>query len=455
MEMPELKNLMISVSGVRGIVGEGLTPEVALQFAQAYGSHYGPGRIVVGRDSRVTGDLIKYAVWAGLLSTGCDVVDIGMTTTPTTAMTTELPENAGGIIITASHNPREWNALKLLAPDGLFLSPEDGSKILERVRNQAFRFVPWDKVGKVIPHPSTAAEHLDAIERLALLDVDAIRNRQFKVVADPCNGAGGTILPQLLSRLGCETVFLNLEPHGRFPRSPEPVPANLGELGAAVVAHGAELGIAVDPDVDRLALVSEKGIPLGEEYTLALVTDFILSRTPGDVVVNASTSLATEEVALRHGSTVHRTPVGEIHVALQARKIQAVIAGEGNGGVIYPALHLGRDAVVGIALILQLLTEKGEPISKVQASLPQYVMVKDKISLPFDVDAKALVAKLARRHEGERVDLTDGLKFLYDHAWVHIRASNTEPIIRVMAEARTEEEAQRRVFELKNEFAAL
>jgi len=453
--MPELKNLMISVSGVRGIIGDGLTPEVALHFAQAYGSRFGPGRIVVGRDSRVTGELIKYAVWAGLLSSGCDVVDIGMTTTPTTAMITEKAENAGGIIITASHNPREWNALKLLAHDGLFLSPEAGGDILDRVRQQEFRFAAWDQVGRVIPYPAAADEHLNAVEGLALVDVAAIRKRRFRVVADPCNGAGGTILPQLLERLGCEAFFLNLEPHGRFPRSPEPLAANLGELCAAVVAHNADLGIAVDPDVDRLALVSNQGIPLGEEYTLGLVTDFILSHTPGEVVVNASTSLMIDDISARHGCLVHRTPVGEIHVATKARTTGAVIAGEGNGGVIYPALHLGRDAIAGITLILQSMAEKGKPLAELHAGLPQYVMVKDKIALPFDADAKAMVAGLIRKHAGEKVDLTDGLKFIYDHAWVHIRASNTEPIIRVIAEARSESEARQRVSDLKQEFANL
>ncbi|HNW59280.1 MAG TPA: phosphoglucosamine mutase [bacterium] len=453
--MAELKNLMISVSGVRGIVGDGLTPEVALHFAQAYGAEYGPGRMVVGRDSRVTGEMIKQAVWAGLLASGCDVVDIGMTTTPTTAMTAAQTGNGGGIIITASHNPREWNALKLLAPDGLFLSPEAGARILERVQNQDFKFAPWDQVGRVIPHPAAAGEHLDAIAGLDRVDMAALRKRRFKVVADPCNGAGGTILPQLFERLGCETVFLNLEPHGRFPRSPEPVAANLGELCAAVVAHQADLGIAVDPDVDRLALVSEKGRPLGEEYTLALVTDLILAHTPGDVVINASTSLATEETALRYGCRVHRTAVGEIHVATRAREVAAVIAGEGNGGVIYPALHLGRDALIGITLILQLLTERGVSLSRLQSRLPQYVMVKDRIDLPFGADAKGLVERLSARHAGEQIDRTDGLKFLYNHAWVHIRASNTEPIIRVIAEDRSESEARERVQALKQEFAAL
>lgn len=453
--MAELKNLMISVSGVRGIVGDGLTPDVALRFAQAYGSHFGPGRIVVGRDSRVTGDLIKYAVWSGLMAVGCDVVDIGMTTTPTTAMATEKPENTGGIIITASHNPREWNALKLLAPDGLFLSPEEGAHILERVQQDRYSFAAWDKTGKVIRDDDAADYHIACVKKLALIDVAAIRNRHFKIVADPCNGAGGTILPEFLQELGCEVIYLNLEPHGRFPRSPEPLPANLKDLSAAVVKHGADLGIAVDPDVDRLALVSENGVPLGEEYTLAMATDFVLSHTPGDVAVNASTSLVINDIAHKYGVQVHRTPVGEIHVATKARETGALMAGEGNGGVIYPPLHLGRDAIVGIALILQYLVEKSKPISQVHADLPQYVMVKDKITLPFGVDARAMVARLTEAHRSENIDVTDGLKFLFEKAWVHIRASNTEPIVRVIAEAPSEEEAQNRVAALKAEFARL
>lgn len=453
--MSELKNLMISVSGVRGIVGDGLTPEVALQFALAYGTHFGPGRIVVGRDSRVTGDLIKYAVWSGLMATGCDVVDVGLTTTPTTALATERAENHGGIIITASHNPREWNALKLLAPDGLFLSPEAGARILERVKQQDFRYAAWDRIGRVIPYSSAPAEHLAAITALPLLDIEKIRKRRFKVVVDPCNGAGGTILPDLFELLGAEVIWINREPHGRFPRSPEPLAANLGELSAAVVAHGADLGVAVDPDVDRLALVSEQGQPLGEEYTLALATELVLTHTPGAVVVNASTSRAIEEIAARHGSKVHYTPVGEIHVATRAREIKAIMAGEGNGGVIYPGLRLGRDAVVGTALVLQLLVERGQPVSVVQAGLPQYVMVKDKITLPFGADARGMVDRLLRQQVGGNVDLTDGLKFLYDRAWVHIRASNTEPIIRVIAEAPTAAEAEERVQALKAEFVKL
>lgn len=443
---------MISVSGVRGIVGDGLIPEVALRFAQAYGSKFGPGRIVVGRDSRVTGEMIKHAVWAGLTSVGCDVVDIGVAPTPTTEMVTERQENSGGIIITASHNPKEWNALKLLAPDGLFLSPQEGEHVLNRVQQQEFDFVGWDKVGKIVPYDAAIEDHIRAVEGLKLINTQQIKKQHFKVIADPCNGAGGVILPQLFQRLGCEVIFLNREPNGLFPRSPEPLPANLVELSEAVKNHKADLGIAVDPDVDRLALVSEQGIPLGEEYTLALATDFILSHTPGAVVVNASTSRVMDDIASKYGVDLHRTKVGEIHVALRAREISAVIAGEGNGGIIYPELHLGRDAIVGIALILQYLTEKNQPVSNVYASLPKYFMVKDKITLPFGTDANKLIAKYVKTHHNEKMDLTDGFKFIYEKSWLHIRASNTEPIIRVIAEAPTEEEANNLVEFLKKNF---
>ncbi|NIA28970.1 MAG: phosphoglucosamine mutase [Actinobacteria bacterium] len=453
--MAKLKNLMISVSGVRGIVGEGLTPEVALKFAQAYGSEYGPGKVVVGRDSRVTGEMVKHAVWAGLQSVGCDVVDIGIAPTPTTELVTEKSGHAGGIIITASHNPKEWNALKLLAPDGLFLTAEQGENILKRINNDDFNFCQWNAIGKILKYDTSISEHIDAILALDLIDPQKIKDKKFKIVADCVNGAGGTILPQFFEALGCNVIFLNREPNGLFPRSPEPVPENLGQLAAAVKEHGADLGIAVDPDVDRLALVSEKGKPLGEEYTLALTTYFVLSKTPGDVVVNASTTRAIDDIAAGFGSVVHRTKVGEIHVADQARKIDAVMAGEGNGGVIYPKLHLGRDAPMGIALVLQLLAEDGKTISEIHAALPQYAMVKDKVALAFDADAKGAVAKLETMHPNDDIDTTDGVKFLYEKSWVHIRASNTEPIIRVMAEAPTREQAQSLVTQFKNEIAGI
>ncbi len=442
---------MISVSGVRGIVGEGLTPDVVLAFAQAFGSEVGPGRIVVGRDSRVTGEMVKNAVWAGLMSAGCDVVDVGICPTPTTELVTERPDNAGGIIITASHNPKEWNALKLLARNGLFLTAEAGENILKRVKKSDFHFARWDKVGKVYPYNTAIEDHIKKILALKLVDAEKIRRKKFKVVADCCNGAGGTILPQLFEALGCEAEFLNPEPNGLFPRSPEPIPENLGDLCRAVKERKADLGIAVDPDVDRLALVSDEGLPLGEEFTLACVTRFVLSKTPGDVVVNASTTRVIDDLAQAAGVKCHRTKVGEINVAVKALDINAVIAGEGNGGVMYPEIHVGRDAPVGIALVLQYLAESDIKISELAGRFPQYTMIKDKITLPFDADAKAVVEHLKDSHAADKLDLIDGVKVLYDKSWVHIRASNTEPIIRIIAEAPTREETVALVEKFKSE----
>jgi len=453
--LKELKNLMISVSGVRGIVGEGLTPDVAMRFAQAYGSEFGPGKIVVGRDSRATGEMVKHAVWAGLMSVGCDVVDLGICTTPTTELVTEKPEHAGGIIITASHNPKEWNALKLLAPSGLFLTAAEGEKVLQRVQNDDYTYAPWNKMGTIIPYEHAVAGHIDRILKLKLIDAQQIKNKKFKIVADCCNGAGGTILPQLFQALGCEVIFLNREPNGLFPRSPEPIPENLGDLSRAVKEHHADLGIAVDPDVDRLALVADTGQPLGEEFTLACVIRFVLSKTPGDVVVNASTTRVIDDLAAEAGVRVHRTRVGEINVAVKALEIGAVMAGEGNGGVMYPEIHIGRDAPVGIALVLQYLAEKNMKISALAAQFPQYTMIKDKITLPFGANAAAVVEKLHQAHAADRLDLIDGVKILYDKAWVHIRASNTEPIIRIIAEAPTQQRTLEMVEQFKQEVIRL
>lgn len=448
--MKELKNLMISVSGVRGIVGQGLTPEIAMQFAQAYGSEF-PGKIVVGRDSRVSGEMLKYAVWSGLMAVGCDVVDIDIASTPTTALIAERPECGGGIILTASHNPKEWNALKLLAPDGLFLRQEQGESIVKRVEKAHFNLASWDNMGRVQAMQHAAEQHIEAILNLPLIDAELIRSKKFKIVADCCNGAGGSILPQLFDALGCVVHFLNKEPNGMFPRHPEPVPENLGDVCRAVLEHDADLGLAVDPDVDRLALVSEKGQPLGEEYTLALVTKFVLAKSPGDVVVNLSTTRAIDDIAAQFGSRVFRTKVGEINVAVKAKQVGAVIAGEGNGGIMYPDLHIGRDAPVGIALLLQYLAERGEKISTLYAALPHYAMIKDKIELGFAADAGAIVRKLAEQHADATINTLDGLKLLYEKSWVHVRASNTEPIVRVIAEAPTIEQALTMVTEFKNQ----
>ncbi|MDZ7337036.1 MAG: phosphoglucosamine mutase [candidate division KSB1 bacterium] len=445
------ERLMVSVSGIRGTVGGSLTPEVVLRYAQAYGTTVGEGAIVVGRDSRVTGEMVMHGVFAGLLSVGRDVIDLGVVPTPTTQLAVEKLRARGGIVITASHNPIQWNALKLLAEDGLFLGPDQGEVVNRLAREAKFPLVPWDRVGKVRRYERAVADHLEAIERLSVLDLPAIRRRRFKVVVDCCHGAGGVILPQLCARLGCEAHFLYEEPNGLFPRNPEPRPEHLGELCQAVKSLGADIGFAVDPDVDRLAIVSERGEPLGEDYTLVLAVKLILSKRTGKVVVNASTTRAIDDVAAAHGAEVVRAKVGEINVALKAREVGAVIAGEGNGGVMLPELHLGRDAPVGIALTLQHLVEFGGTISALNATLPQYVMVKDRVELPGSVNPAPIVQRLAAERRDERLDLLDGVKILYDRAWVHVRPSNTEPIIRIIAEAPSAAQAQELVDSLKHD----
>lgn len=443
------ERLMISVSGIRGTVGGSLTPEVVLRYAQAYGTMVGDGAIVVGRDSRVTGEMVRHAVCAGLLSVGRDVIDLGVVPTPTTQLAVEKLRAGGGIVITASHNPIQWNALKLLAEDGLFLGPEQGEAVNRLVRQGPIPLATWDRLGKLTRYEQAVKDHLEAIEALSVIDVTTIRRRRFKVVVDCCHGAGGVILPELCARLGCEAHFLYEEPSGLFPRNPEPRPEHLGELCQAVQDLDADIGFAVDPDVDRLAIVSEKGQPLGEDYTLVLAVKLILSKRAGKVVVNASTSRAIDDVATAYGAEVVRAKVGEINVALKAREVGAVIAGEGNGGVMLPELHLGRDAPLGIALTLQHLVEFGGTISALNATLPQYEMVKDRVELAAGVDPGAIVQRLAQEHRGGRLDLLDGVKVLHERSWVHVRPSNTEPIIRIIAEAPSAAQAQALVDEMK------
>ncbi|HEX9652564.1 MAG TPA: phosphoglucosamine mutase [bacterium] len=435
-----MSKLMISVSGMRGIVGGGLTPAIMIDFAQAFGAYLDGGKVVVGRDSRVSGEMFQKAAVSGLMAVGCDIIDIGVCPTPTTQLTVEKLEAAGGIMITASHNPIMWNGLKLIGPDGLFLDAEQGEKVVHISKAKSYSFVTWDKLGVAVAYSKAITEHIEAILKLKYVDIESIRRRKFKVVLDCVCGAGGNLVPRLLNELGCLTVQINCEPTGLFPRNPEPLPENLTELCEVVKKERADLGIAVDPDSDRLALVSEKGEPLGEEKTLALAVKHILSRKDGPVVINASTSLVTEDVAKSHGAEVIRTKVGEIYVAKKMREVGAVIGGEGNGGVILPDVHLGRDAPVGIALALQQLVEFGGTLSALSASLPEYVIVKSKIELGEMAPAAAL-EKIQKVYRSEKLDFTDGIKIIRPNSWVHIRASNTEPIIRVIAEAPTAKEA--------------
>ncbi len=446
-----MSNLMISVSGVRGIVGEGLTPEIVLNFGQAFGTFVKGGKVVLGSDSRVTGQLLKQAVSAGLLSVGCDILDIGVCPTPTTQIAVENLKAAGGVMITASHNPIMWNGLKLLGPDGLFLDAEQGEQVLQLSEKRHFTYSKWDKIGVQVHYSKAIDEHIEAILGLRYLNQDKIQERRFKVVADYVCGAGATLLPALLNELGCEVVALNEEPSGLFPHNPEPLPENLGTLCEAVRAEKADLGIAVDPDSDRLALVSEKGEPLGEERTLALAVKYILTKKSGPVVINASTSKATEDVARAAGSEIFRTKVGEINVAKKMREIKAAIGGEGNGGIILPDIHLGRDAPIGVALTLQHLADFGGSLSELNETLPRYVIMKEKIALG-KIDAADALKRIQTLYSDDDLDLTDGVKILRNDSWVHVRPSNTEPIMRVIAEAPTAARAKSLCAEIRGHF---
>jgi phosphomannomutase len=442
-----VSKLMVSVSGVRGIVGEGLTPEVAMHFAQAFGTYAKGGKVVVGRDSRVTGDMLKNAVFSGLLSVGCDIIDLGVCPTPTTQLAVENLNAKGGVMITASHNPIMWNGLKLIGADGLFLDAAQGQEVLKILEARTYKFVSWDEIGVAVQYSKAIAEHIEAILNLDYLDLQKIRERKFKVALDCVSGAGSNLVPELLKELGCTTFYLNCEPTGLFSRNPEPLPENLSELCEMVKKEGADIGFAVDPDSDRLALVSEKGEPIGEEKTLALAVKYVLSKKPGKVVINASTSRVTEDIAQQFGSTVVRTKVGEINVAKKMREIGAVIGGEGNGGVILPQVHLGRDAPVGIALTLQHLAEFGGTLSTLDEALPRYFITKNKIELST-LNAKEALNKIREFYSNENLDFTDGIKIVRAKSWVHVRPSNTEPIIRVIAEAPSREESERLCMEV-------
>ena len=448
-----MPQLMISISGVRGVVGEGLTPEVMLNFAQAYGTYCNGGRVVLGRDSRISGPMLHHAVTAGLMAVGCEVIDLGIAPTPTAKIATHNLHAAGGLIITASHNPVMWNGIKMLASDGLFLDEEQGKQVLA-IRDAGPTLRNWNELGKFASYDKAIDDHLAAIYALPFIDGGKILRKKFRVAADCVNGAGGAILKKLLEHFGCDVVLLNEAPTGRFTHNPEPLPENLGELCEAVKKHRADLGLALDPDADRLSLISEKGVPLGEEYTLALAAAFLLAKRKGKVVVNLSTSMVIDDLAAKNGCTVERTKVGEIHVAKHMREIGAVIGGEGNGGVILPDMHLGRDAMVGVAMILQQLADFAGPLSELHAALPQYVMRRRKIELSTGLDPKQILEKIAQKYRHERLDTHDGIKILRGQSWVQVRASNTEPILRIMSEAQSAAVAEKYCAELASVVAA-
>jgi phosphomannomutase len=435
--------LMVSVSGIRGRVGDALTPEVVARYAAGFGawaSSRGSSRkVVVGRDSRVSGPMFHHAVLAALASVGCDVVDIGLTTTPTCQLAVEHWHAAGGLMISASHNPIEWNALKFIGPTGLFLENAEGVEM----RSLVERGIPrarWDQLGRVERDDGAVQRHIDRVLAIPYLNVDAIRQRHFHVALDCVRGAGAIIMPGLLERLGCRVTAINLESDGRFPRPPEPTAENLGDLERLVLRSGAAVGLAVDPDVDRLALVSDAGKAIGEDFTLALAAKLVLRHRQGPVVTNLSTSRIVEDVAGAAGVRVIRAPVGEVNVAVRMRDERAAVGGEGNGGVILPEVHLGRDAPVGAALLLQLLHEEDKSLSQIVSELPRYVIVKDKLDRP-NASLDSVYEALRSAFPGATADTQDGLRLSWADRWVHVRPSGTEPIVRVIAEAPSSRDA--------------
>jgi len=448
--------LMVGVSGVRGIVGKDLTPEVVTRWARAFGTwvqengkrETGNGKggsVVVGRDARTSGPAFAAAVTTGLTSVGCDVIDIGLVPTPTVQLAVEHPHAGGGIAITASHNPIEWNALKFIGPDGIFLDGSEGARVATLAAGQAGN--GKRETGKVTADPGAVERHLEAVLKLSVLDIEQIRKRRFSVALDAVRGAGGPVMRTLLERLGCRVTGINLETDGRFPRAPEPIPENLGDLAALVRRAGADVGIAVDPDVDRLAIVDETGTPIGEDYTLAFAVRAVLGTRDGGrgtskptVVCNLSTSLVVEDAARECGAEVVRTPVGEVHVARTILRLAAVIGGEGNGGVMFPALHAGRDAPVAAALLLALLARDGKRVSELVSAAPRYVIVKGKAERGARNAEQGMedgYAGLRRRFPDATADTQDGLRLAWRDRWLHVRPSNTEPIIRLIAEAPT------------------
>jgi phosphomannomutase len=438
------EGLMVSVSGIRGRVGEALTPEVVASYAAAFGAWAlgkTPGRpVVLGRDSRVSGPMFHRVAIAALQSVGAHIIDIGLTTTPTCQLAVEDQHAAGGIMLSASHNPIEWNALKFIGPSGLFLEAREGTEMRALVEKGIPR-ATWDKLGGVDVDSGAAERHIERILKIPYIDGKAIRSKKFKVALDCVHGAGSVIVPQLLERLGCEVTAIHTEADGRFPRPPEPVAENLGELERLVAKSGAHVGLAVDPDVDRLALVSDKGKAIGEDYTLALASMLVLKHRPGPVVTNLSTSLVVQDAVTRAGSTLTLAPVGEVNVAVRMRELNAVIGGEGNGGVILSEVHLGRDAPVGIALILQLLAETGKSVSALVDELPRYAIVKDKLDRP-KANLDTVYAALRKAFPDAGVDTQDGLRLAWKDRGLHVRPSGTEPIVRVIAEAPTETDAR-------------
>lgn len=443
--------LIKSISGIRGTiggrVGDNLTPLDVVKFSAAYGQWIKTQRnkdnykVVVGRDARISGKMVQSLVMQTLSGMGIHVVDLELSTTPTVEMAVTLEHADGGIILTASHNPKQWNALKLLNKHGEFLNAEEGEQILKFVEEENFEFSEVDDLGKITYHNAYIDLHIEEVLKLDLVEVERIKDAKFKVVVDAVNSTGGISIPPLLDMLGVEVVKLYCEPNGNFPHNPEPLAKHLTELSQKVKDEQADFGIAVDPDVDRLALVDEKGNMFGEEYTLVSIADYVLSRKKGSTVSNLSSSRALRDVTQKHGCTYHASAVGEVNVVAKMKEVNAVIGGEGNGGVIYPELHYGRDSLVGVALFLSLLEEKQMKVSELRQTYTSYFMAKEKIELTPTLDVDSLLNQIQEKYKEEDMTTIDGVKIDFEHNWVHLRKSNTEPIVRIYTEAKSQEEA--------------
>ena len=456
--------LIKSISGIRGTIGgetgNNLTPIDIVKFTVAYarfisGKNNGKRlKIVIGRDARISGEMVNDLIEGTLLGCGADVINVGLCTTPGTEMAVITHKADGGIIITASHNPKQWNALKLLNEKGEFLNDAEGKQVLALAEDNDFVYPEIDGIGKILSRESFNDTHIKQVLSLPLVDAEAVRKRKFKVVVDAVNSVGGIVIPKLLRELGCEVVELNCEPNGMFAHNPEPLPQNLTEISEVIVREKADLGVVVDPDVDRLAFVSEDGSMFVEEYTLVAVADYILSQKVGNTVSNLSSSRALNDVTVAHGGTYSASAVGEVNVVAKMKEVGAIIGGEGNGGVIYPELHYGRDALVGVALFLTYLAKKNITMTELRKTYPAYFASKNKIELTPAIDVDKVLLEIKRKYAGEKINDIDGIKIDFAECWVHLRKSNTEPIIRIYTEAKSMDEAdalaQRFIAEIKS-----
>ena len=439
-------SLIKSISGIRGTIGgkpgDNLSPLDVVKFTAAFGTMLlssGNNKVVIGRDGRISGPLVSNLVCNTLIALGIDVVDLGLSTTPTVEVAVVMEDAAGGIIITASHNPKEWNALKLLNSAGEFISGAEGESLLELAEKGDFSFATVDKLGTYTQNDSYLEKHIDAILAIDLVNVEAVKSKGFKVIVDAVNSTGATFVPAMLRAMGItDIVVLNAEVDGKFAHNPEPLPQNLTELANEVNKQKADIGIAVDPDVDRLVLVCEDGSMFGEEYTLVAVADYILSKRPGNTVSNLSSTRALKDITLKYGGEYFTSAVGEVNVVKKMKEVNAVIGGEGNGGVIFPELHYGRDALVGIALILSHLATSGKTVKQLRGTYPDYFITKNKLELDKSLDLNNVFEKIKDKYRSRPINSEDGLRIEFDNDWVHLRASNTEPIIRIIAESNFE-----------------